>query len=78
MLDVEREPPDIRTQAAQAASDTNAHILALEATLGGREGREIGFFCECGCLEVVTMTRAEYEAAGGARLEGHAPPVSSV
>jgi hypothetical protein len=73
MLDVEREPPDIRPHAAHAAREANSHILALEELLdrGAREEYVIGFFCECGCLEVVTMTRAQYEAAGGSWLEGH-------
>jgi len=72
---VEREPPDIRPQAAEAARAANSHILALEEQLvpRGRDEREIGFFCECGCLEVVTMTRARYEVAGGAWLDGHRP-----
>ena len=69
------KPPESRRHAAQAASAANSHILALEDLLAprGRDEQEIGFFCECGCLEVVTMTRAEYEAAGGALLEGHQP-----
>jgi hypothetical protein len=65
MVDVDRDSPDIRLQAAQAASEANAHILALEALLGGREDREIGFFCECGCLGVITMTsRTELSFTG--------------
>lgn len=72
---MEPEPPDIRPQAAEAARAANSHILALEEQLvpRGRDEREIGFFCECGCLEVVTMTRAQYETACGARLFGHRP-----
>ena len=60
--EVEPEPPDIRPQAAEAARAANSHILALEEeelVPRGRDEREIGFFCECGCLEVVTMTRAQ-------------------
>jgi hypothetical protein len=70
---VEREPPDIRSHAAYAAREANGHILALEELLGGRHEREIGFFCECGCMGVVAMTKAQYEAADGAWLEGHQP-----
>lgn len=70
---MEREPPDNRPQAAEAARAANSHILALEEQLvpRRRDEREIGFFCECGCLGVVKMTRAQYEAAGGAWLNGH-------
>ena len=53
----------------------HAHIFALEERLDVRERDEpeIGLFCECGCLEVVTVTRTRYEAAGGAWLDGHKP-----
>jgi hypothetical protein len=72
---VEGEPPETRPDAAYAAREANAYILVLEERLvpRGREEHEIGFFCECGCLGVVTMTRAEYEAGGGAWLDGHGP-----
>jgi len=75
MLRMQREPPDIRPHAAEAARAANAHIFALEERLGVRERDEpeIGLFCQCGCLEVVTVTRTRYEAAGGAWLDGHKP-----
>jgi membrane-bound metal-dependent hydrolase YbcI (DUF457 family) len=38
-----------------------------------RNEREVGFPCECGCREVVTMTKAQYQAIGGAWVEGHKP-----
>jgi len=38
-----------------------------------RDEREIGFPCECGCREVVKLTKAEYQAGSGAWLEGHKP-----
>jgi hypothetical protein len=75
MLRMDDNPPETRPHAAQAARAANSHILALEDLLAPRGGdeQEIGFFCECGCLGVVAMTRAEYEAAGGAWLAGHKP-----
>jgi hypothetical protein len=58
----------------------NAHILALESRLrevaAHRRGAEldlIGLFCECGCMGELAMTREDYDTAGGAWLEGHAP-----
>jgi hypothetical protein len=33
--------------------------------------RPIGFFCECGCMGFAEVTLDEFEAAGGAWLEGH-------
>jgi hypothetical protein len=52
--------------------------LAIASIEFGRRRRvqneqEVGFPCECGCLEVVTMTKAQYQALGGAWLEGHRP-----
>jgi hypothetical protein len=38
-----------------------------------RKEREVRFPCGCGCHGVVTMTRAHYQAVGGAWLEGHKP-----
>jgi hypothetical protein len=32
------------------------------------------FFCECGCMTPAEMTAAEYEARGGALLDGHPAP----
>lgn len=65
-----------RLEAAARAKAANHHIFALEELLpasvrSARADREIGLFCECGCLQVVTMTRADYDAAGEALLQGH-------
>lgn len=75
-------PPDIGPQAARVAREANGYILALEERLtpsvgADRAEREIGLFCECGCVQVVTMTSARYEAAGGAWLDGHEPSDNS-
>jgi len=61
--------------AAEVAREVNGHIRATAESLAANdEDRdEYRFFCECGCLEGVTMTRAEYGAAGGAWLDGHEP-----
>jgi hypothetical protein len=59
----------------------NGQILALEARLDDESflARDpdrylIGFFCECGCMGIVSSTRVEYEENGGALLEGHKQP----
>src|SRR5437660_655721 len=69
---MDTKTPAARLQAAHAAREANIHILALEARLdrSGRDEREVGLFCECGCLEALPLTVSEYEAAGGAWLEG--------
>ena len=73
--DVERSDPHIGLLGAQAARGANAQILVLVRRLeeGILDTREIAFFCEDGCLEIVRLTVAEYEAAGGAWLAGHQP-----
>jgi hypothetical protein len=60
---------------AWVARETNAHIRQLAKAL--RDERPVGFFCECGCMEITLATIAEYEAAGGAWLEGHRPTESA-
>jgi hypothetical protein len=69
MDDAPNEPklPD----RAWLARETNANILQLARSL--RDERPIGFFCECGCMEISMATIAEYDAAGGAWVEGHQP-----
>jgi hypothetical protein len=76
MPDVDSQPPVDRPEAAARVREANHHIFALEQLLpesvrSARADREIGLFCECGCLQVVAMTRADYEAAGEALLGGH-------
>jgi hypothetical protein len=76
MPDVDSQPPGDGPDAAATAREANHHIFLLEELLpesarGARVDREIGLFCECGCLQVVPMTRADYEAAGEALLQGH-------
>ena len=76
MPSADSQPPGNRSEAAARARAANHHILALEELLpasvrSARAEREIGLFCECGCLQVVAMTRADYEAAGEALLQGH-------
>ena len=72
---MERESPDSRPDAAQIAREANAHIREMAEGLNALvpDGRPIGFFCECGCLEIATMTLADFEAAGGVWLDGHSP-----
>jgi hypothetical protein len=57
------------------AREVNGHILALVHRVGAHvwldQDRQVGFFCECGCMGVASTTLAEYEAGGGAWIEGH-------
>ena len=48
-------------------------LMAFDRRRRTRKEREVGFACECGCLEVVKLTKAQYQAFGGAWLEGHKP-----
>jgi hypothetical protein len=56
---------------AWVARETNANIRQLAKSL--RDERPVGFFCECGCMEIIMATIAEYDVAGGAWLESHQP-----
>ena len=63
------------------AREVNANILALEAQLTEVASHMrtadqdlVGLFCECGCMEAVMVTRADYDERGGAWREGHEPP----
>jgi hypothetical protein len=59
------------TERAWVAREANSHIRQLAKSL--RDETPVGFFCECGCMEIVMATIAEYDAAGGAWVEGHRP-----
>jgi hypothetical protein len=66
--------------AAEIAREANAYILDLEArfpevSAHARVADEdlLHLFCECGCMGLVGSTQADYEANGGAWLEGHKP-----
>jgi len=60
-----------KTDRAWVARETNAYIRQLGRAL--RDEHPVGFFCECGCMEIVLVAIADYDAAGGAWLEGHQP-----
>lgn len=60
--------PDDRASVAKQA---NGHIRALARAL--QDDRQIGFFCECGCMGLAFATIAEYDTAGGVWREGHKP-----
>ena len=60
-----------KADRAWVAREANANIRQLAKSL--RDERPVGFFCECGCMEIVMVTIAEYDARGGAWLEGHKP-----
>jgi len=69
------ETPDRSALAADIAKEANAHIreMAMELDALVPDERPIGFFCECGCMALATATLTEYEAQGGAWIEGHRP-----
>jgi hypothetical protein len=54
---------------ASIAGETNGHIRALARSF--HDEREVGFFCECGCMGLVFATIAEYDEQGGVFIEGH-------
>jgi hypothetical protein len=56
---------------AWVARETNKNIRQLAKSL--RDERTVGFFCECGCMEIIMATIAEYDVAGGAWVGGHQP-----
>jgi hypothetical protein len=58
----------------------NAHIFALEARLDDAsflardpDRHLIGLLCECGCMGIAAVTRADYEQQGGAWKDDHRP-----
>lgn len=57
------------------ARETNGHIRALARRF--HDEREVGFFCECGCMGLAFAILAEYDIAGGAWRMGHKPEPSS-
>jgi hypothetical protein len=64
-------PNNPKRDRAWLARETNANIRQLAEAL--RDGRPVGFFCECGCMQIVLATVADYDAAGGVWLKGHKP-----
>lgn len=65
-------PSYIPAMPQKSVREINQRIRALGidlAQLGDPSAVE--FLCECGCMERVEMTPAEYDAEGGAWLEGH-------
>jgi hypothetical protein len=69
------ETPDRNALAADIAREANAHIreMAMELDALVPDERPIGFFCECGCMGIATVTLADYDTQGGAWIEGHEP-----
>ena len=58
---------------AEAARAANFYILEMAEKLNSlvRDERPIGFFCECGCMEVAEATVNAYRTDGGAWVDGH-------
>jgi len=70
-------PDSLKTTGrAWVAREVNKHIRELSEKL--HDERPIGFFCECGCMEIVMTTIAEYDKAGGAWIQGHQPTETTV
>jgi hypothetical protein len=61
-------------EAADVARQVNAHIAEMAEGLNSivKDERPIGFYCECGCLESVEITVADFRATGAYR-DGHKP-----
>ena len=55
------------------ARELNQQIRLIAERLPGGVGHKYGFSCEDGCEGIVPLSLAEYDAAGGAWLEGHKP-----
>jgi hypothetical protein len=61
-----------RPNNPRAAKAANARILALAEGVNRGEGEQaIALFCECGCRDIIPMTRSRYRASDGAWLPGH-------
>ena len=59
--------------ASVAAKEANAGIReAAGSLLNGDVEAPFDFLCECGCMGIVSLTLADYVAAG-AWLDGHKP-----
>jgi hypothetical protein len=69
------ETPERKAAAAEMAREANTHIREMAEALDSivPDERPIGFFCECGCMGTVSVTLTDYEAQGGAWIEGHGP-----
>ncbi len=62
--------------AAELGRDVNVAIRDAVASLSGNRSDSLFVFtCECGCFELVRMTVAAFDAAGGAWLDGHGAPL---
>jgi hypothetical protein len=55
--------------SAAVARDVNAHMYEVAVRFGA--DARFDFLCECGCLEPVSMSAADYRAGRGARLPEH-------
>jgi hypothetical protein len=61
---------------ADLARELNGEICRVGRSLPGMtEGsEELTFYCECGCLDPVHLSIANFDALGGALLDGHSRP----
>jgi hypothetical protein len=57
--------------SADVAREVNRRIYAAAPRLGADADTMLHFICECGCMQQVKLTVAEYERAGAASLEEH-------
>ncbi|HEY4413385.1 MAG TPA: hypothetical protein VGN06_10340 [Gaiellaceae bacterium] len=63
---------DDREVKSDLARDINNRIL--DALPSDSIDRPLDFFCECGCMKRVVMSKLEYVSAGRALVQGHKPP----
>lgn len=66
-------------EQVELASHANSaiHEVAVGFSAGQDEDFAPTFFCQCGCMNPVALTLAQYEASGGAWFEGHSRPDST-
>ena len=57
------------------AGEVNRRIREIDRSLDvtADPSETLTFFCECGCFAAVSLTAREFDAAGGAWLDGHRP-----
>jgi hypothetical protein len=65
-------PKQNQVEAVELALIFNAEIVALAEPADEDDDSENDFLCQCGCMNVVPLTHADFLATG-AWVEGHKP-----
>jgi hypothetical protein len=64
--------PDTRA-GTPSVKAWNEQVRQLAESFQGAPDTTYGFSCQCGCGEIVGLTAAQYDQAGGAWAEEHKP-----